>query len=72
MAANMNVAEMTAHIGVDSLAYVTIDGLYRAVGVAEGRDPQKPRYCDACFSGDYPVVPADMIKKGFQLKTAAE
>jgi len=54
MAANMNIAEMTAHIGVDSLAYVTIDGLYRAVGEA-GRDALAPQYCDACFSGDYPI-----------------
>jgi amidophosphoribosyltransferase len=54
MAANMNIAEMTAHIGVDSLAYVTIDGLYRAVGEA-GRNALAPQYCDACFSGDYPI-----------------
>ena len=49
-----NLAEMTAHIGVHSLAYVTIDGLYRAVGGAD-RDALAPQYCDACFSGDYPI-----------------
>jgi amidophosphoribosyltransferase len=42
------------------------------VGEAQGRDPAKPRYCDACFSGDYPVSPADMLDQGFQMKTAAE
>lgn len=54
MASNMDVAEMAAHIGVDSLAFVTIDGLYRAVGEA-GRDALSPQYCDACFTGDYPI-----------------
>ncbi|MCP1168137.1 amidophosphoribosyltransferase [Limimaricola litoreus] len=72
LASHMSEEEMRRHLDVDSLKFITLDGLYRAVGVAEGRDPQKPQYCDACFSGDYPVVPADMIEKGFQLKTAAE
>jgi len=72
LASHMSEEEMRRHLDVDSLKFITLDGLYRAAGVAEGRDPQAPRYCDACFSGDYPVVPADMIEKGFQLKTAAE
>jgi amidophosphoribosyltransferase len=58
MAANMDIAEMAAHIGVDSLAFVSMDGLYRAVGEA-GRDAAAPRYCDACFSGDYPIALVD-------------
>lgn len=54
LAARMNVQEMQDYIGVDSLAYISIDGLYRAVsGVA--RDNGGPQYCDACFTGDYPV-----------------
>jgi amidophosphoribosyltransferase len=44
--------------------------LIRAVGVASGRDAKSPQYCDACFSGEYPVEPSDMIQKGFQLKAA--
>jgi amidophosphoribosyltransferase len=45
---------MRAFIEADSLAFVTIGGLYRAVG--EGRrDPAAMRYCDACFTGDYPI-----------------
>jgi len=40
------------------------------VGETAGRDPKTPQYCDACFSGEYPVEPADMIKKGFALKAA--
>jgi amidophosphoribosyltransferase len=41
-------------IGVDSLAYLSLDGLYRAVGEAR-RQPLAPQYCDACFSGEYPI-----------------
>ncbi|MEN8831352.1 MAG: amidophosphoribosyltransferase [Pacificibacter sp.] len=72
LAANMTVDEMCAHLQVDSLQFISLDGLYRAAGVAEGRDAKAPRYCDACFSGEYPVKPTDMIAKGFELKTAAE
>ena len=70
LAAYMSVEEMRAHLGVDSLQFISLDGLYRAAGVPEGRDAKAPRYCDACFSGEYPVVPSDMIDKGFQLKAA--
>jgi amidophosphoribosyltransferase len=58
MAANMDIAEMADHIGVDSLAFVSIDGLYRAVG-EDGRSASAPQYCDACFTGDYPIPLTD-------------
>ncbi len=58
LAARHDVAEMAALIGVDSLAFVTMDGLYRAMG-KPGRDNANPQYCDACFSGDYPIPVAD-------------
>jgi amidophosphoribosyltransferase len=70
LAANMSEAEMRDWIGVDSLRFITLDGLYRAAGEAAGRDPAQPKYCDACFSGEYPVVPSDMIEKGFEMKAA--
>jgi amidophosphoribosyltransferase len=70
LAATMTEDEMRVHLGVDSLRFVTLDGLYRAVGEASGRNANAPAYCDACFSGDYPVAPSDMIEKGFQLKAA--
>ncbi len=54
LAATRNLEEMARYIGVDSLAYLSIDGLYRAVG-EQGRDWQRPQYCDACFTGDYPI-----------------
>jgi amidophosphoribosyltransferase len=72
LAANMTEDEMRDYIGVDSLKFISLDGLYRAVGEANGRDPAAPRYCDACFSGEYPVTPADKVDAGFRMKTAAE
>ncbi|MES0371626.1 MAG: amidophosphoribosyltransferase [Mariprofundaceae bacterium] len=49
LANKMNLDEMCKAINADSLAFVSPDGMYRAIG--------KPRdvHCDACFSGDYPV-----------------
>jgi len=70
LAATMSEEDMRDHLGVTSLRFISLDGLYRAVGEAKGRDPARPQYCDACFSGEYPVEPADMIEKGFELKAA--
>ncbi len=61
LASSKNVDQMCAHIGADSLAFVSIDGLYRALGEA-GRDDSVPQYCDACFSGDYPTPLTDHAK----------
>ncbi len=61
LAANMDVAEMTRHIGCDSLAFISIDGLYRALG--EARDGVRPQRCDACFTGDYPTSLTDCDPK---------
>jgi amidophosphoribosyltransferase len=54
LAAEHDVATMAELIGVDSLAFISIDGLYRAMG-QPGRDPRRPKFCDACFTGDYPT-----------------
>ncbi len=70
LAATMSEDEMRDHLGVDSLKFISLDGLYRAVGEAEGRNAKCPQYCDACFSGEYPVEPADMLQKGFKMKAA--
>ncbi|MFP6744000.1 MAG: amidophosphoribosyltransferase, partial [Alphaproteobacteria bacterium] len=58
MASTMSVDAMAQHIGVDSLAFVSMDGLYRAVG-EDSRHNQAPQYCDACFSGEYPIALVD-------------
>ena len=54
LAARMSIDDMARLIGVDSLAFLSMDGLYRAVGET-GRDARQPQYCDACFSGEYPI-----------------
>jgi amidophosphoribosyltransferase len=54
LAYRYNIEEMAKLIDVDSLAFVSIDGLYRAVG-EKGRRKELPQFCDACFTGDYPI-----------------
>ena len=71
LAARFSVDEMADQIGADSLAFVSIDGLYRALG-KDGRDPARPHYCDACLTGDYPIgVPdqADNAERQLSLLT---
>jgi amidophosphoribosyltransferase len=50
----MTVDEMREFIRVDSLGFLSLDGLYRAAGEAS-RNSETPQYCDACFSGQYPT-----------------
>jgi len=71
LAASMTEDEMREHLGVSSLRFVSLDGLYRACGVETGRNKTSPEYCDACFSGEYPVKPADQIRNGFKIKEPA-
>ena len=58
LAAQHDIQGMADIIGVDSLAFISWDGLYRAVGET-GRDMEIPRYCDACFTGEYPIPLTD-------------
>jgi amidophosphoribosyltransferase len=62
LAANMDVEAMADFIKADSLAFVSIDGLYRAVG-QQGRNSQCPQFCDACFSGEYPTHLTDFSER---------
>ena len=71
LAATMTEEEMRAYVGVDSLKFVSLDGLYRACERARRRNARQPQFCDACFSGDYPVRPSDRIDQGFRLKVSA-
>ncbi len=59
LAARNDIDAMAAMIGVDSLGFISLDGLYRAVG-SEERVTSQPQYCDACFSGDYPTPLEDV------------
>ncbi|MEO6092612.1 MAG: amidophosphoribosyltransferase [Novosphingobium sp.] len=62
LAAQMDVRAMAEFIHADSLAFVSIDGLYRAVGDA-GRNKACPQFCDACFTGDYPTRLTDLAER---------
>lgn len=51
IAANLTPPEIAAHLGVDSLGYLSLDGMLESV-------PSGPEgFCHACFSGDYPTPP---------------
>lgn len=56
IAANMTNQEMCEFIGADSLAFISVEGLHEAVKC------DHPGFCDACFTGDYPVEIPDTIK----------
>jgi amidophosphoribosyltransferase len=72
LAARHDVAAMAKLIGADSLAFISLDGLYRALG-HEARDDRNPYYCDACFTGDYPIALPDMdARSNRQLSLLAE
>jgi len=73
LAAKHDVAGMAKYIGADSLAFITIDGMYRALG-EERRNDIRPQYCDACFTGDYPtrLTDQDEIAPEDQLSLLAE
>lgn len=58
LASDKSLEEMRQFIQADSLAFISIDGLYRALGY-ESRDNGQPQYCDACFTGNYPTSLTD-------------
>lgn len=58
LAAQYDVAGMQAYIKANSLAFISIDGLYRALGET-GRNNEQPQRCDACFTGEYPTILTD-------------
>jgi len=62
LAANMDIQAMADFIKADSLAFVSIDGLYRAVG-EDKRNKKRPQFCDACFSGEYPTKLTDFAER---------
>ncbi len=58
LASRLSIEEMRDFIKVDSLSFVSIDGLYRAVN-EPGRNGSCPQFCDACFTGEYPTTLRD-------------
>jgi amidophosphoribosyltransferase len=59
LAANYDLEGMRRYIGADSLAFISVDGLYRAMGET-GRNPAMPQFTDHCFTGDYPTALTDV------------
>ena len=62
LAAKLELEPMREFINADSLAFISIDGLYRAVG-RKSRDNACPQFCDACFTGDYPTRLTDLARR---------
>lgn len=58
LAGRMNLQQMTDYIQADSLSFLSMDGLYRAVSHRD-RNNECPQFCDACFSGEYPIALKD-------------
>lgn len=58
LAATHTIEEMRQIIGADSLAFLSVDGIYRAVG-EQGRDAARPQFTDHCFTGEYPTPLTD-------------
>ena len=59
LAANNSIEEMRKIIGVKTLSFLSIDGVYKALGY-EKRDNKNPQFTDHCFTGEYPVIPLDL------------
>ena len=59
LASRYSIQEIQKYIGVDSLNFISLDGVYKALGHKKGRDKNKPEFTDHYFSGDYPVELVD-------------
>jgi amidophosphoribosyltransferase len=71
LAHKMDVEQMRRFIGADSLAFISMNGLYRAMDKAE-RAAASPAFCDACFTGDYPIALTDISGGTRQLSLLAD
>ncbi len=58
IASNLSLEKMVKKLGVNSLKFLSIKGLYNAMG-HENRNNDSPQYTDHCFTGDYPTDLAD-------------
>ena len=58
LAASMSVKDMCEFVGATSLAFLSVDGIYRSLGF-EKRDNRSPQFTDHCFTGDYPTTLTD-------------
>jgi amidophosphoribosyltransferase len=58
LAATHDLEGMRQFIGADSLAFLSVEGIYRAMG-EKSRDPVRPQFTDHCFTGEYPTPLTD-------------
>jgi len=73
LAATHSLEEMRQFIGCDTLAFLSVEGIYKAMG-HEKRNAAQPQFTDHCFTGDYPTPLTDQIGEGAkqQLSMLAE
>jgi amidophosphoribosyltransferase len=64
IAHGQTVEEIAAELGVDSLHYLSLDGVYDAVGVT------RDSHCDACFTGEYPLAGTEEANGKYALESA--
>jgi len=60
LAATHDLEGMRQFIGADSLAFLSVEGIYRAMG-EKSRDPARPQFTDHCFTGEYPTPLTDRM-----------
>jgi amidophosphoribosyltransferase len=66
IAHSMSVEEIRAHVGADSLCYLSLAGMLKAIGRSEG-------YCTACFTGIYPIgIAPGREKPSFEYSTLVD
>ena len=65
LASKFSIKEIQKFIGVDSLGFISLDGVYKALGHKRGRNNNKPEFTDHYFSGDYPVELVDKKSGSF-------
>jgi len=66
LAANHSLDDMCSFIGADSLGFLSLDGIYKAMGFPKGRNDKKPQFTDHCFTGDYPTDLKDYTDENLQ------
>ena len=59
LAHKYSINEIKEYIGVDSLEFISLDGVYKALGYKNGREKNDPKFTDHYFSGDYPIELTD-------------
>ena len=59
LAHKYTINEIKEYIGVDSLEFISLDGVYKALGYKNGREKNDPKFTDHYFSGDYPIELTD-------------